>query len=236
MKPESARSHSITWRAAVRFAALAVLLPMVLFAAAGRLDWPMAWVYLILHVGFTVLSRLVVLLRTPDLLAERAGSLKAKNAKPWDRLLSPIVGLLSPLVIWLIAGLDQRFHWSPEVSSSLQYTALVAVVIGYALGTWAMMVNRFFSGVVRIQEDRGHTVVTAGPYRWMRHPAYAGAILAYLAMAVMLASVWALIPAALAAGVIALRTVLEDRTLQAELPGYDAYALRARSMLIPGIW
>ncbi len=98
------------------------------------------------------------------------------------------------------------------------------------------LVNRFFSAVVRVQTDRGHTVVDAGPYRWMRHPAYAGGVIANLAVPLMLGSAWALIPGALTAALTVLRTALEDRTLRAELPGYADYAGRTRWRLCPGVW
>jgi protein-S-isoprenylcysteine O-methyltransferase Ste14 len=108
--------------------------------------------------------------------------------------------------------------------------------LGYVLSSWALLENRFFSGVVRIQKDRGHQVVSTGPYGFVRHPGYAGALLAYLVTPVLLDSTWAFIPAVLMAGVVILRTALEDRTLQEELPGYKDYARKTRYRLLPGIW
>jgi len=99
-----------------------------------------------------------------------------------------------------------------------------------------MLANRFFSGVVRIQNERGHSVVSDGPYRWVRHPGYAGGFIGDLALPLLLGSAWAFIPAALTAGAVVLRTALEDRTLQAELPGYREYAQRTRFRLLPGVW
>ena len=99
-----------------------------------------------------------------------------------------------------------------------------------------MATNRFYGRYVRIQTDRGHTVVTTGPYRCVRHPAYAGLILFMLATALALESLWALIPAGLVAAVLVVRTVLEDRTLRSELLGYDDYAQRTRYRLVPGVW
>jgi protein-S-isoprenylcysteine O-methyltransferase Ste14 len=118
----------------------------------------------------------------------------------------------------------------------LHITAFVITALGYSLGTWATLVNRFFSAVVRIQRDRGHTVVSSGPYRLIRHPGYAGAVVTSLATPLLLGSLWALIPAVLAVCTLIIRTALEDRTLQEELEGYHDYTARVRYRLLPGVW
>ncbi len=226
----------IGWRPVVQFLLLVVLFPCVLFLAAGRLDWPIALVYVAIHIVSAIVGRLIVLRVSPDLLVERARSLDAERGKSWDRPLVLLVALIGPLVIWVVAGLDERWNWSPDLSLALQVAALLLVVLSYAIGDWAMAVNAYFSGTVRIQADRGQTVIQTGPYRLVRHPAYAGALLCYLVMPVMLDSLWALIPAVLTAAIVWFRTTLEDRTLVAELPGYAGYARRTRYRLIPGIW
>jgi protein-S-isoprenylcysteine O-methyltransferase Ste14 len=147
-----------------------------------------------------------------------------------------VVGLYGSLITWIVAGLDVRFGWSPQISLALQLVALAIVAAGYFLGTWAMVANKFFSAVVRIQKERDHTVVTDGPYRLVRHPAYTGGVLAYLATPIMLGSLWALIPAGLTVVVLIIRTALEDKTLREELPGYDEYAQQTRHRLLPAIW
>jgi protein-S-isoprenylcysteine O-methyltransferase Ste14 len=223
-------------RAVLRFVIFLFLLPAVLFISAGRLDWWMAWALVGLLVLSTAVSRIVVMYQHPELLAERARSLDADNAKEWDKPIVAVIGLFGPLVTWIVAGLDVRFGWSPQISLIFQLVALVIVVGGYFLGVWAMLANKFFSAVVRIQEERGHTVVTDGPYRWVRHPAYTGGVLAYLATPIMLGSLWALIPAGLTVVVLIIRTALEDKTLREELPGYDEYAQQTRHRLVPGIW
>ena len=114
--------------------------------------------------------------------------------------------------------------------------ALVLILVGYAIGSWALMENRFFSGVVRIQVERGHQVVTTGPYRWVRHPGYAGALLTYWLTPVLLDSLWTFLPVAAMTVVLIIRTALEDRTLTSELLGYAEYAGRTRFRLLPGIW
>ncbi len=226
----------IGWRPVVQFILFVVLLPFVLFLAAGRFDWPIAWVYVTLHVLSAFASRLITLRINPELWVERARSLDAKQGKSWDRPLVLLAAIIGPLAVWIVAGLDERWGWSPDLSLLLQVAATLLVVLGYAIGTWAMATNAYFSGIVRVQDDRGQTVIQTGPYRFVRHPAYAGGLLCYLAMPIMLDSLWALIPAVLTIAVVCLRTHLEDRTLAAELPGYADYARRTRYRLVPGIW
>src|SRR5690606_20214485 len=134
------------------------------------------------------------------------------------------------------AGLDKLLGWTFPFSLQVKIIALAAILLGYGLGTWALVENRFFSGVVRIQTDRGHHVVTTGPYRFIRHPGYAGALLSYLCMPILFDSLWAWIPTLLLVVVLFIRTALEDKTLQTELPGYKEYAQKTRYRLIPGIW
>jgi protein-S-isoprenylcysteine O-methyltransferase Ste14 len=143
---------------------------------------------------------------------------------------------LTTIAKYILAGLDVRFEWTAQMPLTLQIAALVIAALGYALGTWAMAANAFFSKVVRIQEDRGHAVATGGPYRYVRHPGYTGTIASELATPIMLGSLWALIPGGLAALLFVIRTALEDRTLHEELDGYRDYARRVRYRLLPGIW
>jgi protein-S-isoprenylcysteine O-methyltransferase Ste14 len=138
-------------------------------------------------------------------------------------------------LIPLVAGLDALFGWSPTFSLPVKIVSLALILAGYALGSYALIENRFFSGMVRIQKERGHQVVSSGPYRWVRHPGYAGALLTYLFTPILLDSYWAYIPVALLTVVLVIRTSLEDRTLQQELPGYADYAQRTRDRLLPGI-
>jgi protein-S-isoprenylcysteine O-methyltransferase Ste14 len=135
-----------------------------------------------------------------------------------------------------VAGLDERFGWSPPFAAGLHVGGALGVVLGFALFLWAMAANAFFSEGVRIQTDRGHKVATQGPYRTVRHPGYVGAMLAEAATPVLLGSLWALIPAAGSVLCYVIRTALEDRTLVAELPGYAEYTTRTRYRLLPGIW
>ena len=147
----------------------------------------------------------------------------------------PLVALGS-VVILVVAGLDVRFGWSPSFDLLVRVAGLAVVIAGYILGSYALMENRFFSGMVRIQRERGHRVVSGGPYRWVRHPGYAGAIATYLAMPPLLSSLWAWLPAVALVAILVVRTRLEDATLRAELEGYEAYAGRVRYRLVPGVW
>jgi protein-S-isoprenylcysteine O-methyltransferase Ste14 len=173
--------------------------------------------------------------RHPDLLAERARFTQHEDAKPWDKWLAPSVGLGGGLIP-LVAGLDALFVWSPTFSLPVKILALAIILAGYALGSYALIENRFFSGMVRIQTDRGHHVVSSGPYRWLRHPGYAGALLVYLATPFFLDSLWAFLPTVLLTILLVIRTALEDRTLQDELVGYREYAELVRYRLLPGVW
>jgi protein-S-isoprenylcysteine O-methyltransferase Ste14 len=136
----------------------------------------------------------------------------------------------------IVAGLDHRFGWSDAFPVWVNLLGLILVAAGYAFAVWALIENRYFSGVVRIQTDRGHVVCDSGPYRIVRHPGYAGNILPLPGIVLALSSLWTLIPAAAALIIIVARTVLEDRTLQVELPGYREYAQRVRYKLIPWIY
>jgi protein-S-isoprenylcysteine O-methyltransferase Ste14 len=154
--------------------------------------------------------------------------------KRWDKLLSALFSVTG-LAVLVVAALDARFVFSPLPPASFD-AGFTLYAAGGALSSWAMASNRFFSSFVRIQTERGHTVATGGPYRFVRHPGYAGFAVATVATALLLGSGWALVPAALTALILVIRTVLEDRTLLAELSGYREYAARVRYRLLPGLW
>jgi protein-S-isoprenylcysteine O-methyltransferase Ste14 len=170
----------------------------------------------------------------PEIFTARR-NLTGKGTKSWDLILIWILfaGLAA---IPLVAGLDAgRFHWAPAPPW--------AVVLGYLLfatgylGTgWPQAVNRHFEPSVRIQSDRDHQVITAGPYAYIRHPGYVFATILAVGSALALGSWSALVPAVLVALVLVVRTMMEDATLQRELPGYAEFAQRVRYKWIPGIW
>jgi protein-S-isoprenylcysteine O-methyltransferase Ste14 len=209
------------------------LIAICLFLTSGRLDWLMAWIYFGVSIVFAIFSGLVMHHNHPDLMAER--STIKKDIKKWDRLL---LGILSrgPLIVPAVAGLDMRYVWTPANSYELQISALIIGVAGHALSLWALSSNKFFSAVVRIQTDRGHSVASEGPYLFIRHPGYLGMILLLASAPVMLDSSWAFIPATITIAAIIVRTSLEDATLQKELDGYASYTQQVRYLLLPRIW
>ena len=211
-----------------------LMVGLILFLAAGRLDWAAGWVYLAVFIAFDLATALVVLPRHPGLLAER--SQVQEGTKKWDQVLVRLTAGYLPIISWIVAGLNTRWNWSPEVSFLVQVVALLVTVAGYGLVVWAMGANAYFSTTVRLQTDRDQRVITSGPYAVVRHPGYVGAILFTAAAPLLLGSVWALVPALTAGVLYVARTALEDRTLQEELPGYRAYAARVRYRLLPGVW
>jgi len=206
---------------------------VALFWSAGRIDWWPAWASIAVMLAWIIATAIIIFRFNPDLLAERLGP--RKGAKPWDTAIVSILGL-TQLARYIIAGLDQRHGWTGGFPLAAQIAALIICALGYALFVWATASNAFFSRIVRIQPERGHTVVTGGPYHYVRHPAYFGAILYELAVPILLASWGALIVSGLGAILLILRTALEDRTLQAELTGYADYARQVPHRLLPGIW
>ncbi len=226
------RAGVIRW--AVRGLVAKVVVALILFLAAGSLDWVWGWIYVGIFIAFDVATGLVVIPRSPGLLAERSAI--QPGTKAWDQILVRLGAAYLPMAAWVVAGLDVRYGWTNPFPGMVQIIAAGITLLGYAVVVWAMAANPFFSTTVRIQEERGHTVSDEGPYRFIRHPGYAGAILFQLAGPLMLGSLWALIPMVLSVPVYIVRTILEDRTLQNELPGYRAYAGRVRYRLIPGVW
>jgi protein-S-isoprenylcysteine O-methyltransferase Ste14 len=204
-----------------------------LFWPAGRMDWWPGWGVLAVNAFMFVSMGLVIFIRFPDLAAERLKP--PKDAKRWDIAINSGVRL-SQAARYIVAGLDFRNGWTGGFPIGIQLAALAVSFLGYAIIPWAVANNKFFSQIVRIQSDRGHAVAAGGPYRFLRHPSYLGMIIFELAVPVMLASWGALLISLVAVSLILLRTALEDRTLQAELPGYAEYAKRVRYRLLPGIW
>ncbi len=220
-------------RYAIRETLGLLVMGVALFWSAGRMDWWPAWAVLAVMAAWITATAIVIIRGNPDLLAERLGP--RKGAKRWDTAIMSLLGLIQ-LVRYIVAGLDQRYGWTGGLPAAAQLAALTLCVLGYALVVWATASNTFFSQIVRIQSERGHAVATGGPYHYVRHPAYTGAILYELAVPVLLASWPALIASGLNVLLLILRTALEDRTLQAELAGYADYARQVRYRLSPGIW
>ncbi len=210
------------------------VLACAFFVSAGGVGFAMAWALLGLYVIGMAVTAALLLARSPDLIAERA-EMNA-GAKRWDKPLALVLAFYGPVATWVVAGLNARFGWEPHVPFGAQAAALGIAALGYAIVSWSMASNRFFSGLVRIQKERGHAVASSGPYQFVRHPGYVGMLTLGLATPFVLGSVWALIPAGLMVVVGVIRTALEDRTLRRELDGYEAYASEVRYRLVPWVW
>jgi protein-S-isoprenylcysteine O-methyltransferase Ste14 len=213
----------------LRAIALLICATVALFASAGSFAITAFWIYLailaaVFVAAFAMLDR--------GLLQERM--------RPGGRPTPLGLRLLNVVLLahWIIAGLDRgRLHWSDTVPPWLQALGLALVAMGYALVFWAMLVNRFFSSVVRIQSDRGQHVVSAGPYALVRHPGYSAGVLIVLASGIALGSwVAAAFLVAVVLPFLLYRVVNEDRVLQSRLEGYTAYTRRVPWRLVPGIW
>jgi protein-S-isoprenylcysteine O-methyltransferase Ste14 len=208
---------------------------VTLFLSAGSLSWIWGWALLAVLTAFMAAHPLILVPINPELLAEREKGIRDRGVKTWDKWIASLAAGMMTLS-WIVAGLDVRFQWTAPLPLACHVAGLLVVILGLALFLWAMASNAFFSEGVRIQEERGHAVVTCGPYRVVRHPGYVGAILAQLATPLLLGSLWASIPSVAMATLYTLRTYLEDRTLIDELPGYKEYARRTPYRLVPGVW
>jgi protein-S-isoprenylcysteine O-methyltransferase Ste14 len=210
-----------------------VFFVLCLFFPAGTWTWVRGWLFFVVVVAASVVISLYLRRVNPEIIAARVN--RHEGTKGWDRWL---LGLLIPAMVLIlpVAALDDgRYHWFPVPwwVCGIGYVLVIAGLVGL---TWAESVNRFFEPTVRIQTDRGHIVIDTGPYAIVRHPGYVASFLLILGMPLSLGSFWALIPAVLTCLLLVVRTILEDKTLQDELPGYKEYAQRVRYRLIPGVW
>jgi protein-S-isoprenylcysteine O-methyltransferase Ste14 len=235
--PQPERQQSTVAGIAIRVGTVAIFLvvnAVLLFVAAGQLNWTWAWSYL----GICVLSMAIngaFLLRTsPETIAERGHGVS--RIRGWDRVVSGLWALALYLALPLVAGLDMRFGWSGGLGTATHVAGAMVLAMGLGLAGWAMIANAYFSTAVRIQSDRGHTVCRTGPYRFVRHPGYVGSILQSVGTPMLLGSLWALVPGIVVMLLAILRTSYEDRMLQAELPGYLDFVQEVRYRLVPGIW
>lgn len=211
-----------------------LLVAVLLFAGAGRLDWALGWLFVAVWGLLKILFILLLRWHDPALLVERVT--RHENTQQYDRLIVPVYFVFSFGTIF-IAGLDGgRFHWSGELSAALIIIAYVVYLFGNGLASWAVSANPFFSSESRLQVDRNQKVTRDGPYRFVRHPAYLAAILMWLVTGLLLESWYAVIPGLLAGLMMVLRTIYEDRMLHNQLPGYAEYAQQVRYRLFQGIW
>jgi protein-S-isoprenylcysteine O-methyltransferase Ste14 len=229
-------AQTVSPRQWIRLVVAYLLIPLILIVCGGELGWWQAWLYSMLIMAAGIGGRMWAEQRHPGLTAERQNPESIQKAKAWDKVLAPLMAVSIGYPMVIVSGLDHRYHWTSEFPLWVIVIGFILISLGYAFASWAVAENRFFSTVVRIQTDRGHVVCDSGPYRFVRHPSYAGNILALFGIVLALGSVWTLIPAAVASIIGVIRTQLEDRTLQEELPGYRDYARRVRYRLFPGIY
>ena len=210
-----------------------IILVSILFIPAGRLDWLQAWAFVLAFAGYLIFYGLWSVRNDQGQLHER--SQVGENTKSWDKVILTIYTILL-IGMLVLAGLDTgRFRWAPVPPVLQGFGWLGATFAGFIIW-WTVSVNTFLSRNVRIQNDRGQRVIDSGPYARVRHPMYLGIIVFMISIPLLLGSLWALIPGALIGILFIVRTALEDRTLQQELPGYQEYAKRIRYRLLPWIW
>jgi protein-S-isoprenylcysteine O-methyltransferase Ste14 len=232
----SADAHQALMRRFIRRTIFYLLfLGLVLFGAAGTLHWPEAWIYLLFTAALSFGGGYWLARHDPGLLAERLGSLIQRGQKRWDKLF-----MIPMLAIWLgwlvLIGLDAgRYRWS-SVPLYAQVLGFVLLCLASYLVWLTLRTNSYAAPVIRIQKERGHKVVTTGPYAYVRHPMYAGALLFILGAPLLLGSWWGLLAGVLIIVLIGVRAVLEERMLKTELEGYADYAERVRYRLVPRVW
>jgi protein-S-isoprenylcysteine O-methyltransferase Ste14 len=211
-----------------------VITALPLFLAAGTLAWPAGWIDLILLYGWLFIGILLLLKYNPGLLAERM-NVSPSNQKTWDKVFLLLFYVF--FFAWLILmPLDAvRFHWS-QMPLWLQVVGAVAMVVSFILMSLVFRENSYLSATVRVQEERGQTVITTGPYHYVRHPMYAGGLFLFLGTPLLLGSWYGFLLILLFLPAFLVRAVLEERTLLQELPGYDAYMTQVKYRLIPYVW
>jgi protein-S-isoprenylcysteine O-methyltransferase Ste14 len=221
-------------RLAIQTFVLAVVFGAVLFVPAGTVRWPQAWIFMALQFGFSIAISAWLLRRDPDLLAERMTGVGRADQEKWDKVLLAVIA--AAFFGWLAAmALEVRTH-GPRLPRSLQIAGAVLLLLSFYAFFLVFRENAFLSPAVRIQSDRGQSVVSTGPYAIVRHPMYAAFGVYALGTALLLGSPWGIAGAALLVVLVAYRAVLEERLLRERLPGYAGYANRVRYRLVPGLW
>jgi len=205
----------------------------LMFLAAGSFSWVWGWAYVGVYLAGILINALLLFRVNPAVIAERADT---QGVRSWDRLWGGLAFAMISIGLPVVGGLDFRLGWSDTLVLTLHLTGGMIFFIGGLLFAWAMAFNAKFATVVRVGEEGTHPVATGGPYRIVRHPGYLGACFQALGLPLLFGSWWAYIVSALAIVFLLVRTALEDRTLQQELPGYDKLVSQTRYRLIPGVW
>lgn len=217
-------------RRLIQVFSILILQGAILFIAAGTLSWKWAWYVLLSGLLLLIINWILL---PAELVIERGR--KKENVKKWDKMLTSIISLPT-ILMYVFSGLDHRFNWTMDVHIVINITGLVFIFLGSMIFTWSMVSNKFFSTLVRLQIDRQHTVVTEGPYKYVRHPGYLGYIIFTLATPIALGAFWGLIFSGIIGILLIVRTTLEDTTLKKELPGYAEYTENTKYKLIPLLW
>ena len=214
---------------------LFVVFALALFIPAGTIAWPAGWIFLVLFFGFVVTISLWLLKYDPGLLKERMSGTIQADQKAWDKVFIVLTSVL--FLAWLILmPLDAvRFHWS-QMPIWLQGVGAIVLLYSFYLFYLTFRENSYLSPVVRTQSDRGQTVVSTGPYHYVRHPMYAGFVLFTLGTTLLLGSWYGLLVGLILVSMVARRAVLEERMLQEELQGYETYMAQVKYRLIPHVW
>jgi protein-S-isoprenylcysteine O-methyltransferase Ste14 len=211
-----------------------ILVGGLMFVSSGTYDWPGAWIFLGLLVTMGLGGGFWLLQTDPELFKERMKPMFQRGQKSWDKPLMAAV-----LVLWfswfVVMGLDRRYGWS-SVPLSMQLLGACLLILMMVIVVYTLRENRFAAPVVRVQTERGHRVVSTGPYAIVRHPMYASMLFYGLGVPLLLGALSGLIVSCLLIVLIGVRAVLEERTLAAELPGYADYAARVRYRLVPLVW
>lgn len=232
MKHNSMMLDKNGWRMVIREYISRILILILLLISSGDHGWPQAWLFFGLLFGMNIIFHIVVVVPDPELYNER-GSISPKTEQ-WDKMVLVFYALSGYLVI-ILMGLDHRFGWT-SFGEGLFIPGAILMAMSFALSAWSMRVNRFFSSVVRIQEDRGQMVCDKGPYRVIRHPGYFSGFLFYLGLPMMLESKIGFIFTLINIMIFVYRIFREEQVLIRGLPGYDEYRSRVRYRLLPGIW
>lgn len=232
---EEKNSTGTLKRTYLRICLSLVLQGAVLFVSAGRFDLPRAWLYLGICMIYYLASLIIMQRLCPEIIRIRSQKTFREGTKTWDKVILATL-MVSFLAMLVMAGLDVgRFRWS-GLGIHFAVLGFVFYNISTVLVIWSMTVNRHFEVSVRIQKDRGHRVITTGPYEHVRHPGYVAGAFGVVSIPLIIGSVYGLAPAGFMVVVLIIRTWLEDRTLKAELEGYAEYAGRVKYRLFPGVW
>ncbi len=221
---------------------LSFVVRMTLFAvalmwSAGTWRWWEAWVLVGLWTVYGLVMMIYLLRNDPALLAERLKIVPLhKDQKVWDKVLM-LLFFIAGIGLYLLPGFDvMRYEWSDPLPVWVRVIAMLVHVPCFVLLGWIMRENTYLSRVVKIDKERGHKVITTGPYALVRHPMYTVVIILLFAVPVALGSRFSLFISLFSMVLLIVRTYLEDRTLHAELVGYPEYAKQTTYRLVPGIW